>query len=311
MITVVTFNPSIDTLYKLESFEIGKVQRAGDVKKSAGGKGINVARVLNQLGHSPMCMGFVGGYNGLYIKDEIKKIGLRDEFIKIDGETRVCLNIIDKNKVSTEILESGPIVEENDMIKFERHLENILEETKILVASGSLPKGLPIDYYGLLGEICRIKNIKFILDTSGKYLESAINSHIYMIKPNIDELEALCKCNINNKEDAIKEAYKLLRYNIENICISMGKDGMILVNKDSIYEVKIPSIKIENTVGSGDSSIAGFAYGLLNDYSLKDCLRLSNACGMSNAMNIKTGFIDVNEVEKLFKEIEVLEYSKI
>lgn len=228
-----------------------------------------------------------------------KKIDFRDEFIKIDDETRFCLNIIDKNKVSTEILESGPIVEENDIIKFERHLENILEETKILVASGNLLKGLPIDYYGLLGEICRIKNIKFILDTSGKYLEEVINSHIYMIKPNIYELEVLCKCNINNKEDTIKEAYKLLRYNIENICISMGKDGMILVNKDSIYEVKITSIKIENTVGSGDSSIAGFAYGLLNDYLLKDRLRLSNACGISNAMNIKTGFIDVNEVEKL------------
>lgn len=309
MITVITFNPSIDTLYNLEFLKIGCVQRVENVKKSAGGKGINVARVLKQLGITCTCTGFLGGYNGLYIKDELKKIDIKDEFIKIDGETRVCLNIIDENKKSTEILEKGPFVKDLDIIRFERHLETILDETTILVASGSLLQGLDEQYYNMISIMCEEKNIKFILDTSGKYLEKALGSKIYLIKPNIEELEYITKTNIKSKDDVIYQAKKLLDKNIENVCVSMGKDGMIFLNKDNIYEVKIPEVEIENTVGSGDSSIAGFVYGLANNYNIQQCLKLSNACGISNAMNSNTGYVEKEKVKDLISKIDVLKYS--
>ncbi|MGL4911487.1 MAG: 1-phosphofructokinase [Romboutsia sp.] len=305
MITVITFNPSIDRLYKLDDFEIGKVQRANFVNPTAGGKGLNVAKAIKKLGSTPICLGFLGGYNGLYIENEIKNIGLTNSFTKIDGETRICLNIIDKNGASTEVLEKGPVVCEEDIKSFEINLEEILKNTKVLVASGSLLQGLPIDYYNLVGKMCKDKDVKFILDTSGISLEKALNNNVYLIKPNTDELEALTNSKINSKEDAIDVAKHLIDKGIENVCISMGKDGMILLNGENIYEVEIPKINAINPVGSGDSSIGGFAYGISKGYDLVECLKLANACGMSNALYMETGCINKEDVDKFSKDIKV------
>ena len=305
MIATITFNPAIDTLYKVDTFNIGSVKRADYVNKTPGGKGLNVSRVLNSLGVTPTCLGFLGGYNGLYIKDKIEKVGLKNEFTQINGETRICLNIIDKNNISTEILEKGPTVDLDNIKEFEDKLKNVLKHTKVLVASGSLLQGLPNNYYKRVGDICKEENVKFILDTSGKYLENALETDIYLIKPNTDELEALTNIKIKCKEDAINAAYILLDKGVENVCVSMGKDGMILLNKENIYDVKIPKIDIKNTVGSGDASIAGFSFGVLNNYRIEDCLRLSNACGMSNALYIETGKIEIEDINIFIKEIEV------
>lgn len=311
MITIITFNPSIDRLYKLDTFEVGSVQRANFVNPTAGGKGLNVAKVVKALGETPNCLGFLGGYNGLYIENEIEKIGLKNEFTKISGETRICLNIIDKNGISTEVLEKGPVVTEDDIKSFEDKLEVILKDTKVLVASGSLLGGIEQDYYKKISDICSSKNIKFILDTSGRSLELALDSNIYLIKPNTDELEYLTKNKISNKEDAISAAKQLINRGIENVCVSMGKDGMILLTKDSIYEVAIPKINVQNPVGSGDSSIAGFAYGILKGYSLEDCLKISNACGMSNALYMETGHIELDDIKRFTEQIKVRQYSLI
>ncbi|MEG1311452.1 MAG: 1-phosphofructokinase [Romboutsia sp.] len=309
MITIITFNPSIDRLYKLDKFEVGSVQRANFVNPTAGGKGLNVSKVVNKLGEIPTCLGFLGGFNGAYIENEAKKIGLKNEFTKIDGETRICLNIIDSNGLSTEILEKGPTVSEENIKEFENKLEIVLKDTKVLVASGSLLDGIPKDYYLKIGNLCKDKNIKFILDTSGAYLELALDSNIYLIKPNKDELEYLTKSKIMSKEDAIKSARSLINKGIENICVSMGKDGMILLNKDSVYEVEIPKIEALNPVGSGDSSIAGFAYGTLKNFNLKDCLKLANACGMSNALYMETGHIESDDIKRFVNQIKVSEYT--
>lgn len=309
MITVITFNPSIDRLYKLETFKIGTVQRANFVNPTAGGKGLNVAKVIKQLGESPICLGFLGGYNGLYIKNELDKVEIVNNFTKINGESRICLNIIDRDKNSTEILEKGPRINENDILDFESKLDKVLESSKVLVASGSLSQGMPIDYYKTVGEMCNRKGVKFILDTSGKSLEMSISENLYLIKPNIEELELLTHKKINNKEDAINASKFLLEKGVKNVCISMGKDGMILLNKEHIYDVKIPKIEVLNTVGSGDSSIAGFAYGVLNDYSLKDCLKLANSCGMSNALYMETGYINKKDIALFLNEIKINEYN--
>ena len=309
MIATITFNPAIDILYKLDTFDIGCVRRVDYVNKTPGGKGLNVSKVLKILGENPTCLGFLGGYNGLYIKEEIEKIGLRNEFTTINGETRTCLNIIDKNNISTEILEKGPTVDSDNIKDFENNLRKILKDIKILVASGSLLQGLPNDYYKTVGTICKEENVKFILDTSGKYLENAFGTDIYLVKPNTDELEALTNIKIESKEDAINASTILLNRGIENVCVSMGKDGMILLNKENIYEVNIPAIDIKNTVGSGDSSIAGFVFGLLNDYSIEDCLKLSNACGMSNALYIETGKVELEDIKIFTQDIKVKKYE--
>lgn len=308
MITVITFNPSIDRLYKLDKFEIGRVQRSQFVNPTAGGKGLNVSKVIKKLGETPTCLGFLGGYNGEYIKDEIEKIGIKNEFTKIDGETRICLNIMDLNGVSTEILEKGPCISQEDIKSFEDKLDKILEKTEVLVASGSLVEGLPVDYYKIIGDKCREKGVKYILDTSGVSLKEAMDTDIYLIKPNTDELGSITNRKISTLDDVVEAGKILLNKNIENICVSMGKDGMVLLNKDSIYEVKIPKIDVLNPVGSGDSSVAGFAYGLSKGYDLIECLRLANACGISNALHNETGNIELSDIYKFTNQIKIKQY---
>lgn len=308
MITVLTFNPSIDRLYKVENFEIGSVQRTNFVNTTAGGKGINVAKVLKKLGQDVNCIGFLGGFNGDYIKSKIKSIGIKDNFTKIKEETRICINIVDRNNISTEVLENGPYINQNEIIEFENNLFNTLENTKVLVASGSLAKGIPKDYYYKIGNLCNEKNVKFILDSSGESLKLGLKCKPYLIKPNVEELENLSGKKIRNIDDIIYIAKDILNIGVKNVCVSLGKDGMVLINNNIVYKVEIPSVEVVNTVGSGDSSVAGFSLGILNGYNLIDTLKLSNACGMSNAMSISTGNINLNDVNKFIDNIKVYEY---
>ena len=257
-------------------------------------------------------MGFLGGFNGEYIKNELKRLEIKNKFTSINQETRNCLNIIDDNSTSTEFLEKGPFIDAEDLIKFENDLESVLEETKILVASGSYCQNMPLDYYKVIGDICKKYNIKFILDTSGEALKIALESNPYLIKPNTDEIKQLLNINVESKEEIILAGMKLLDMGAQNVCISLGKDGMVYLNNDDIYEVTVPKIEAVNTVGSGDSTIAGFSVGILRNYETIELLKLANACGISNALNMETGFIKLEEIEKYSKQVQVkkLEYIK-
>ena len=309
MITTITFNPSIDRMYRVSSLNIGEVQRAASVKSTAGGKGINVTKVCKILQEEPLAMGFLGGYNGEFIKGELEKLEIKSKFTKINQETRNCLNIITDDKVSTELLEKGPALQEGDLQKFENDMNEVIKNTKILVASGSYCQNIPLDYYEKLGNLCRENNVKFILDTSGEPLKVALKSKPYLIKPNTDEIKQLLDIDINSKEEIISAGKKLVEMGAENVCISLGKDGMIYLNSKEVYEVKVPKIEAVNTVGSGDSTIAGFSVGILRGYDIKDILKLSNACGISNALNMETGFVKLEEVEKYKDLVEVTKLS--
>lgn len=305
MITILTFNPAIDKLYRVNNIDIGEVQRVASVNATPGGKGINVTKVCKILGEEPLAMGFLGGFNGEYIKNELIKLGIRTKFTKIEQETRTCLNIIEDDLTSTEFLEKGPIVDANDLIKFELDLKDVLEETTILVASGSYCQNMPLDYYRKIGNICEKHNIKFILDTSGESLKVALESKPYLIKPNSDEIKQLLNVNVESKEEIILAARELLNMGAQNVCISLGKDGMVFLNNECTFEVTIPVVDAINTVGSGDSTIAGFSVGILREYNIVDTLKLANACGISNALNVETGFVKLDEIDKYSKLVEI------
>lgn len=254
-------------------------------------------------------MGFLGGFNGEFIKNELRKLDIQNKFTKIEQETRNCLNIIEDNKVSTEFLEKGPIVEKSDLERFENDIEEVLKNTKILVASGSYCENMPIDYYEKIGNICRANNIKFILDTSGEALKIALKSKPYLIKPNIDEIRHLLGINIESREEIILSGKKLIEMGAENVCISLGKDGMVYLNEYNVYDVKVPVVKCINTVGSGDSTVAGFSVGILRGYKIENLLKFANACGISNALNMETGFVDLGEIDKYQDLVEVKKLS--
>lgn len=305
MITTITFNPSIDRLYRVSEINIGEVQRVIESNATAGGKGINVTKVCKILGEDPMAIGFLGGFNGAFIKNELDKKGIKNRFTKIDSETRNCLNIIENDKVSTEFLEKGPVVEASDLERFEEDLKSVIKDTKVLAASGSFCQNMPVEYYEKIGDICRENGVKFVLDTSGNALKAALKSKPYLIKPNTDEIKQLLNVNVESREEIIEAGKKLLELGAENVCVSLGKNGMIYLDGKDVYEVKVPKVDAVNTVGSGDSTIAGFSVGILRGYSLEETIKLANACGISNALNVDTGFVKLEEVEKYKNLVEV------
>lgn len=311
MITVLTMNPSIDRSYVLDDFVIGKVQRAKSVIATAGGKGLNVARVAHCFGAKVCCLGFLGGFTGEFIKKKIAVEGLINHFTPIQGTTRICMNFRDHSGVSTEVLESGPEIIPEEIDQFEQELHRVLKDTKILVASGSLAQGLRKDYYGRIAKICAEHNIKFILDSSGESLRSAIKDRPYLIKPNEEELEYLTGISVKTDEDAFLASSRVLEMGAENVCVSMGKRGMMLNGSLGRFIISIPTVEAVNTVGCGDSLVAGLAYALHENYNILEMLKFANGCGISNALQKGVGQIEPMQVEMFAEKVTVIPYADI
>lgn len=305
MILTITLNPSIDRRYDVKDFEKGKIFRTNEYQYTAGGKGINVTKVINIFGDPVLATGFLGGRNGTYIIDKLAKMNIENDFIFINGETRSCINIASSDGGNTEILESGPTIDEEELNKFYQLYDSILDKCNIICASGSLPDGLPVDIYNELIKRANKKEKKFILDTSGEPLAKGIIERPYLIKPNKEELSKLIGRNINSEEDIIRGVKNFIEGGIEVICISLGDKGALVFNNGYMYRVDIPKVEVMNTVGSGDSMVAGFAVSLLRGYDFESMLRLSSACGTANAMELETGKVDLDNVDKLINRIKI------
>lgn len=309
MIATITLNPSIDRRYNIKDFHKNGIYRCEDYSATPGGKGINVSRVINQLDVSPICLGFVGGFSGGFIKAQLKSLQIKTNFTEINDETRTCLGIIYEDGSQSEILEKGPKINKEEIKDFIKKFKLILDRTKVMTASGSIPKGVDTDIYRYLIDLANGNGTKFILDSSNLSLIEGIKAFPYLIKPNREELEAITKIKINSDTDIIDACENLMDMGAENIAVSLGADGMIFVGKEGRFKINIPRIKALNPVGSGDSTVAGFAVGILKNLGIQDTLKLANACGMSNAMEKETGKINIKMVNDLIEGIEVYDIS--
>ena len=307
MILTVTANPTIDRVYFVENFEFGKVHRVNSVARSAGGKGINVARVAKIIGSETAAMGFVGGYTGEFIKSEVEKQGIKSLFTNIKGETRTCVNISDTSGKSGEILESGPEISEEEKSEFIKQYINNIESYNAICLSGSLPKGLQSDFYAKLVDIAKDKGKKVIVDTSGKALEEILDAKPYMVKPNDDEIAALMNKEIKSDEH-IKEALMFLfEKGVEVPFISLGKNGAAAMIDEKCYKFIPPSLTAVNTVGSGDSAVAGVAAGIDMGYTMENAIKLGMAAGAANTQFEQTGFVTKEMVDEFFSLVTVKE----
>ena len=306
MILTITLNPSIDRDYHIENFEKGKVLRANDVKCTPGGKGLNVARVARVFTDSVMATGYLGGNSGNYIKERLDDLNIRHKFLSINGETRSCLAIHSDDGSETEILEKGPYISREEHLEFIKLYRNLIEDKEVICASGSLPQGLSIETYKELILIAKKQNKKFILDTSGDALKLGIEASPYLVKPNKDELEKLVGYAINSEKDVIKGAQCLLNNNIEIVVISLGEEGAMIFNKDYVYKVNVPTIEVVNSVGSGDSMIAGFAISLIENYDFELMIKFASACGAANAMEEETGKVNIDNVKDIINKINIV-----
>lgn len=303
MITTVTLNPAIDTRYFIEDFKEGRLFRAEKTIKSPGGKGLNVTKVLRQMGADVVATGIIGGKNGEWIQENLKKMDIKEEFYVSSAETRVCIAVLAKHS-ETEILESGEELTDSDLRAFEKKLMELVEKSDVITMSGSLPKGLDAGYYQKLVELVNRKGKKVILDTSGKSLLEGVKGKPYLIKPNFDELEYVLGESIDGRDKIKKAVEKLKNLGAQNVLVSLGGEGAIYFGEE-ILKITIPKIKIHNTVGSGDSSVAGFAKGLDDGLELNEILKLSMACGMSNAQSMETGRVIPEDVKEFMGNITV------
>jgi tagatose 6-phosphate kinase len=307
-VLTITLNPAIDTRYEIKEVRVGEVNRVSNKVETPGGKGLNVSNVLNKLGAHVIATGFVGGVKGEFIKRELEKKKISHEFQDVVAETRTCMAIIDENKKITEILESGAEISSEERDDFLKKYENLLDSVEIVDISGSLPKGLKSDFYKILIEMANKKGKKVILDTSGEPLKEGIKGNPYLIKPNVDEMEFLLGKKIENLEEIIKSSKKIIDGGVSNVMVTLGGDGGLLITKNKVFRGKFPKVEIENTVGSGDSSVAGFIFGLSKKLFFEEIFKYALACGTSNAMLKNTGDIDLEVVEELKKRIKIEEF---
>ncbi|SDI76714.1 tagatose-6-phosphate kinase [Dolosicoccus paucivorans] len=306
-ILTVTMNPSVDIAYQLPTFKLDDVNRVSNVNKSAGGKGLNVTRVLKEIDEDLTATGLVGGDLGNYIKSQLDQGAIHHDFYQIKGNTRNCIAILHKG-MQTEILESGPTISDVEGEAFKNHFESLLKNAEVVSISGSTPSGLATDYYAELITIANAKEVPVVLDTSGESLRQSLLSEDKpkVIKPNVDELSQLLGRELDKDLNLLKEALQDSLFNgVEWVIVSLGSEGAFAKHHDLYYKVDIPTIDIVNPVGSGDSTVAGIVSGITRNYDDVKLLKHANVLGMLNAQEEITGHVNLNHYEALFNKIQV------
>ncbi|HDR7600959.1 tagatose-6-phosphate kinase [Bacillus mycoides] len=308
MILAVTMNPSVDISYPIQDFKLDDVNRVENIRKTAGGKGLNVARVVKQMGEDVLTTGVIGGTIGDYIIQELTKSDIRNHFYKINQESRNCIAILHDSK-QTEILESGPSLSAEEGTAFLKKYRELLSEVSLVTISGSLPKGLESEFYRQMVEIGREKGIPVIVDTSGEPLRQVLNHNVkpFAIKPNISELFQLFGMEVEESTSSLKQLLNnKLFHGIEWIVVSMGAAGAFLKHGGDYYRVTIPAIEVINAVGSGDATVAGLAVALKRKQAVSDILKTAMTTGMLNTMEEVTGYIDPEKFGQFFEMVEVI-----
>lgn len=311
MILTVTLNPSIDISYPLEHLQMDTVNRVVDTQKTAGGKGLNVTRVVHQLGSPVIATGLLGGHHGAFIEEQLAIEGIIHDFAKIKGETRNSIAILHDRGQQTEILEAGPEVFPEEISLFEEKFVEKLVDSKIVTLSGSLPRGILSDYYARLVALGKKKGVKVLLDTSGESLKQSLLAEVKpdLIKPNLEELAALVEQDLLLSDlETFKSALRQpLFEGIEWIVISLGGEGALVKHQSTFYRVVIPRIEVVNPVGSGDATIAGLAFALSQEMPVTETLKTAMVTGMLNALEKKTGHINLESFDDLKEKVIVTE----
>lgn len=309
MILSITANPSVDISYNIENLKIDDVNRVELVNKDAGGKGIHVSYVLNELGENVINSGFVGGKLGEFIEKRLDERKISHDFIKLDDETRNCIAIIHDNK-QTEILEKGPTISFEKEKEFLDHLEKLSKNIEIINISGSLPKGLDASFYQKIIKFAKENKIFVSLDTSGNTLKEIVKGEIKpdLIKPNETEIKDIIEKEFPENEEEIRKIFeKAPLKDIPYVIVSQGKDGALFKIKNKIYKAKVPKVKAINPVGSGDSTLAGALSAIFNKEDDEDFIKKSMTCGLLNVLNEEIAHININDFDKYKEKIEIKE----
>lgn len=285
MIYTVTFNPSLDYIATVPNFTTGRVNRTTQEILFPGGKGINVSIVLHNLGMTSTALGFIAGFTGEEIKEQLQKFQIEERFISIsNGISRINVKL--RSDQETEINGMGPVIDSNALELFYSQLDQLTSKD-ILILAGSIPASLPSTIYRDIMERLQSKGVMVVVDATKDLLCNVLEFQPFLIKPNNFELgEIFGLTDLRDKKEVIQYAEKLQKRGARNVLVSMAGDGAVLVAEDgTTYESPAPEGKVVNSVGAGDSMVAGFLYGYLTTNSYEQAFYYGISCGSASAFS--------------------------
>lgn len=284
MIYTVTFNPALDYILELDKLEIGKIQKSKTELILPGGKGINVSTVLTNLEIDNIALGYKAGFVGAELERLLRNMNVKTDFIDLEeGNSRINVKI--SGEEETAINTNGPQISENKILELLEKLKT-LNENDYLVLSGSIPSSIKDDIYEKICGIVREQNVRIVVDATKNLLVQALKYNPFLIKPNNEELGEIFGVEIHTKEDAYVYGKKLKEMGAQNVLVSMGKIGAVLIDEvGKEHFLKSPEGKRVNTVGSGDSMVAGFIAGFLKYNNYEDALKMGVSAGSASALS--------------------------
>ncbi|GGE09362.1 tagatose-6-phosphate kinase [Marinithermofilum abyssi] len=303
-IVTLTLNPAIDKTVTLPRLEPGRVNRLSQVRIDPGGKGINVARALHQLGADVIAVGFNGGWTGRLLVDHLQREGIHHCLVTLQADTRINWKLVETeaNRV-TDINEPGFQVTEKEMETLEQRLASVLEEADAAVFSGSLPDGVSDDVYYRLIRLAHRKDVPVFLDADGMSFRKGVEAVPFAVKPNLDELAKWTGSPIQGDQDVREAGHRLLDKGVEAAVISMGESGAWFFTKEQ--ELRTIPVPVENAhpVGAGDAMVAGLVYGVTSGWNWEKTARFATAAGSVAASYSGTQFGSLQQVEEAARKV--------
>lgn len=303
MILCVNLNAAVDKTIVVDSFQLGAIHRPQAVKALAGGKGCNVARGLKQLGEQALVTGWVGGTAGQFIENGLRQEGIATDFVHTDFESRTCTSILDSaNQQMTEIYERGDAVPAQKVDAMLAHFTDIVGGYTAVTLSGSLPPGVPLDFYAQLIKIAQKANVPAFLDSSKEALLLGVAAQPFLIKPNESEVAILAERELNSLADYAAAAADISSRYATIVVLSLGKDGAIAAQGQTVVHVKNPPVAAKSAVGSGDCMLAGLTVAFTQGLGLETAVKYGVAAGTANTLVIGAGQFKKPDFDAVFAD---------
>lgn len=305
MIYTVTLNPALDKTVEIPSLTLDSVNRITSMRTDPGGKGINVSKVIKKLGGTSIATGILAGETGRTIESTLTTYGLQSFFHYVEGETRTNLKIIDPVcHTNTDLNEPGVVVSKQILSNLLSDLSERIHQGDIVVLSGSVPKGAPVDTYAQWTKVCQDLGSKVILDADGELFKEGIKASPYLIKPNHHELSAFVGQPLHKPEEIEQAARQLMKeYQISKVVVSMGSDGALYLTEEETMYAEGLKVPVGSTVGAGDSVVAALAISEENNMDLTETVRLSTATGAANVMCSGTQAAEYDTIRELIPKV--------
>jgi 6-phosphofructokinase 2 len=305
MIYTITLNPALDRTIWIQKVRDDVSNRILEEKSFAGGKSVDVSKVLKNLGVDNIALGFVGGFAGRELEGRLLNEGIETDFVRVSGETRTNI-IIHETDTGKQLAFNarGPEIKPDELMQFIEQLER-LPCGEVVAIGGSIPLGVSPEIYRKIISLVKKCQAKVVLDVDGEALRQGIKAHPNVIKPNIHELSELAGRELKGLDDVVSAARSINQQGVEIVLVSMGAKGILLVSDGQQYLAVPPNVNVESTIGAGDSSVAGFVFGLVQGRDLKQCLIYAVAAGTATTLRQGTALCQKDDFERIVPQVSI------